>query len=100
MREHAHPHAQESLVAGQRAVTEQVYDGSYPYYSYAHFNATVGEDRVSLDTFKYVASLVRPQKRRQPAAAGRRAVDGLANELPMGSRWAAAGRLRRAGLAA
>lgn len=48
----------ESLVAGQRAVTEQVYDGSYPYYSYAHFNATVGEDRVSLDTFKYVASLL------------------------------------------
>ncbi|KAL4421330.1 hypothetical protein ABPG75_010621 [Micractinium tetrahymenae] len=48
----------EALVAGQRAVTEQVYDGSYPYYSYRPFNETVGEDRVSLDTFKYVASLL------------------------------------------
>lgn len=45
-------------MAGQRAVTEQIYDGSYPYHPYRPFNETVGEDRVSLDTFKYVASLV------------------------------------------
>jgi len=39
-------------------VTEQVYDGSYEYAQYTPFTETVPEDKVSLDTFKYVASLV------------------------------------------
>ncbi len=56
-------------MAGQRAVTEQVYDGSYPYHPYRPFNETVGEDRVSLDTFKYVASLVSCREAVEPAKA-------------------------------
>lgn len=48
----------ESLLAGQREVTEQVYHGTYPYQDYAPFNETVGADKVPLHVFKWVSALL------------------------------------------
>ena len=49
---------QEELARGQREVTEQVYAGTYTFHPYNPFTEVVPEEKVSLETFKYVASLV------------------------------------------
>ncbi|EFN50775.1 hypothetical protein CHLNCDRAFT_142491 [Chlorella variabilis] len=48
----------EGLARGQRHVTEQIYDGSYPHATLEPFVKTVPADKVSPDIFKYVSSLV------------------------------------------
>ena len=52
------PAPQETLVRGQRRVTEELYAGTYASASYAPFSQTVPESKVGLDTFKYISSLV------------------------------------------
>lgn len=50
--------ALEELARGQREVTEQVYAGTYTFHPYNPFTEVVPEEKVSLETFKYVASLI------------------------------------------
>lgn len=47
-----------ALARAQRQVTEEIYLGTYRHIDYEPFSNTVPQDRVSLDTFKYIASLI------------------------------------------
>ena len=49
---------QEDLARGQRQLTEQIYEGTYPWHPYRPLRETVPQERASLATFKWVASMV------------------------------------------
>lgn len=49
---------QEELARGQRQLTEQIYEGTYPWHPYRPLKETVPQERASLATFKWVASMV------------------------------------------
>lgn len=49
---------QEELARDRRDSTVAVYSGEYSYQAYSPFAEVVPPDRVSLDTFKYMSSLV------------------------------------------
>jgi hypothetical protein len=53
-----HPRPQERLIRGQREISEQVYNGTYPWFTYASMESIVGEGVVPLHVFHHLAALV------------------------------------------